>query len=376
MSNLSPKAYACRSIALIDDDRALLQVFSAYLKDDYEVSVFSDPLSAMEAIRSEQFDLVISDIHMPGLDGLALRRHLSSDPSTDIVPFVFLTAQDGALVQDRAALLGIDDYLIKPVKKSQLRRVVDRVLRRNARVRARLGDRLDQSITDCLRPALPDRLGEWRFAFMSRSASAGGGDFIHFRQYDDQITLLVGDAMGHGEQAKFFAHAHAGFLHGLLSAFPEASPPAAVLARISDAMLVEPVLKAAMLSCIVLQLKPDGSLCCAAAGHPAPVLVDEQGTRAIKVGGLLPGLMTDYKYAERRLIMRQRARLLLYTDGLFDAPGASRSRESLEREIFGILLDSAGDDLGTAAARIEGCFDMATAGALEDDATFVLLERT
>lgn len=375
MRHQMPNGGARHHIALVDDDRALLKVFSVYLEDNYQVSSFSDPVRAVQAIQSGHFDLVISDIHMPGLDGLALRRHLSRDPSTDIVPFVFLTAQDGALVQERAALLGIDDYLVKPVKKAQLCRVVDRVLRRNARVRAQLGNRLDESITDCLRPAVPARLGDWRFASMARSASAGGGDFIHYRQYGDRITLLLGDAMGHGEQAKFFAHAHAGFLHGLLSSFPDSVSPAVLLARISDAMRVEPVLKTAMMSCIVAQLDPKGILRCAAAAHPAPLYVDAEGARVVEVGGLPPGLMTSYQYAERRIELKQGARLLLYTDGLFDGARGSRSGESLEKEVTDILSNSITAKLESAATQLERCFDRATAGPPEDDATFVIIER-
>ena len=213
-------------VATIDDDPSQLSVIGAYLSDSYQVMPFSQPEEAVERLRRSPPDLVLADIRMPGMDGLELRRRLAQDPATELVPFIFMTESRDDMVREQADLLGIDDFLLKPVRKRQLLAAVQRTLYRSRSLRARLGHRIDAAITEALRPKLPATLGCWRAEVRSVAAEAGGGDFISHTQTTDQACLVLVDVMGHGVAAKFFAHAHAGYIGGLLHSRPDAWEPA------------------------------------------------------------------------------------------------------------------------------------------------------
>jgi CheY-like chemotaxis protein len=91
------------------------------------VSFAHDGQQALEMLRSERFDLLLSDVSMPNLDGLGLLEAVHEQLATPI-PVVCITAF--AVVGEKEALLdqGFDDYLSKPVDMDELRRVVARYL--------------------------------------------------------------------------------------------------------------------------------------------------------------------------------------------------------------------------------------------------------
>lgn len=149
-------------IVVIDDDPVMHKLATAYLSDRFDVTSFSNGPAAIAALREMRADLIICDISMPGMDGLEVRRRLSREAKTDICPFVFLTgAGIDATTEQRAAELGIDDYLTKPIKKQRLLNVVDRLLQRARQVRVRLGPEIDAAVTAALRPSLPARIGPY-----------------------------------------------------------------------------------------------------------------------------------------------------------------------------------------------------------------------
>ena len=78
-----------------------------------------------------------------------------------------------------------------------------------------MGELLDQRMTSALRPLLPaSDIHGYQLALQTRAAAVGGGDFLLVK---DRV-LWLGDVMGHDTDAKFFAHAYAGYLRGLLTA--------------------------------------------------------------------------------------------------------------------------------------------------------------
>ncbi|MDA1379023.1 response regulator [Plesiomonas shigelloides] len=108
--------------------------------------------------------MILSDIAMQGMDGLSLRKNLSGQLETDILPFVFITGDDSGHVRQTAARLGVDDYLVKPVKKAALLDIVSRVLQRSLHLKNRISQRLDPKVTAGLRPSLPSKseVTAWR----------------------------------------------------------------------------------------------------------------------------------------------------------------------------------------------------------------------
>jgi two-component system alkaline phosphatase synthesis response regulator PhoP len=116
-------------IFVVEDDEDLLQLLEAYLlRQGYEVELFSDGKEALRAALNDPPDLVILDLMLPGLDGLALATRLREERAH--VPIIMLTAR--TTEQDRLAGLraGADDYVVKPFSPAEVVLRVQAVLRR------------------------------------------------------------------------------------------------------------------------------------------------------------------------------------------------------------------------------------------------------
>ena len=363
-----------RSVALVDDDAAIRQVIEYYLTGDYDVISFSDATSAMKYLAINSVSVVISDINMPDMSGMELRQALAKNPRTDLVPFIFLTGDTNLSTQDAAVDLGVDDYLVKPVRKGQLLSVLKRILKRAEGVKTNLNNRLDENITAALCPEVSLDYGPFRIVSRTRNAKAGGGDFLFSHETEQSLLVVLGDIMGHGEQAKFFAHAHAGYFHGLANATNSDLPPSEYLKKLSDAIGHSTVLEATLVTCVAVRLGRDGSMAIASAGHPAPWRVTESGVNELNVGGTLPGLVDDVDYQEAEVDLDE-DRLVLYTDGLIECGNSKQERAKLYdlmRARLGGLRSTAIDQ----AARLTMLmFDEFTAGQAGDDATLVMIEK-
>ncbi len=104
-----------RARVLVADDNADMRGFLAsLLSDAYQVETASDGKQALEAAQARPPDVVLSDVMMPGLDGLGLVRALRAAPATRGVPVILLSARAGPEAAAGGLDAGADDYLAKP----------------------------------------------------------------------------------------------------------------------------------------------------------------------------------------------------------------------------------------------------------------------
>lgn len=116
-------------ILIAEDDRELCQLFSHVLtKNGYTVRGVSNGREALDALDTDYFDLIISDIMMPVMDGLELVRQLRSAGST--IPVLMITAKDTFDDMRQGFLSGSDDYMTKPVNVNEMVLRVGALLRR------------------------------------------------------------------------------------------------------------------------------------------------------------------------------------------------------------------------------------------------------
>jgi len=127
---IEPRA---QRILLVDDDPRLLVVLAEQLRDDgYDVATARDGQEALRRLEAGWPDLILLDLMMPRVDGLALARQIKAEAD---LPIIVLSAIDTA--DSKARLLDevAEDYVAKPYHYPELRARVQRVLRR-------LGDRI------------------------------------------------------------------------------------------------------------------------------------------------------------------------------------------------------------------------------------------
>lgn len=116
-------------ILIAEDDRELRQLFQHVLgKNGYMVKGVSDGREAMEAMDNDYFDLIISDIMMPNVDGYELVRSLRDAGNT--IPVLMITARDAFDDMRLGFLSGTDDFMVKPVNINEMVLRVSALLRR------------------------------------------------------------------------------------------------------------------------------------------------------------------------------------------------------------------------------------------------------
>ena len=114
-------------LAIIDDDQEILTLLDEYLaKNGFEVEGFADGESFLSRDETE-FDLLILDIGLPGIDGLEICRRLRQKSS---IPIIMLTAASDDLDRILGLELGADDYLGKPFNPRELLARIKALLRR------------------------------------------------------------------------------------------------------------------------------------------------------------------------------------------------------------------------------------------------------
>lgn len=310
-------------VFLVDDDPSDLKAHHRMLSGSYDVVPLPDAASAIALFHTRRPDLIISDLHMPDINGAALRRKISALPDGDLVPFVFLSAAAESINDMNLLRLGIDDYIVKPATAQALQRVAARILGRQNQIQRAVESRFHRDVQKYLHPHLPPAAGPWHIALQNRMADTGGGDFTLHHETGDGMTVFLADVMGHGTEAKFFTYAYAGYLHSLFRmAMVSRAPlqPCDFLRRLSDAVADDEFLDGTMLTCQSFHLGAMGTISIASAGHPPPLLLPHAGRpHVLAAGGPLPGLHTDIGYTQQQLALGAGDKVIFATDGFFDA---------------------------------------------------------
>ncbi|MGN0522538.1 MAG: response regulator transcription factor [Eubacterium sp.] len=116
-------------ILVVEDDRELNRTVCAYLNQNgYETTGCLNAHEAYDAMYGNMFDLIISDIMMPDIDGFEFAETVRE--INDEIPILFMTARDDFSSKQRGFRAGIDDYMVKPVDLDELMLHIGALLRR------------------------------------------------------------------------------------------------------------------------------------------------------------------------------------------------------------------------------------------------------
>ena len=116
-------------ILVVDDDPNVNKSICTFLnRNGYQASGCTNVNDALYKMYDEPFDLVISDIMMPGTDGFEFAENIRQNDQN--IPILFVSARDDLTAKQRGFMLGIDDYMTKPVNFDELLLRIGALLRR------------------------------------------------------------------------------------------------------------------------------------------------------------------------------------------------------------------------------------------------------
>ncbi len=354
-------------ILIVDDEPDLERLFRQRLRQEIRAGTYSlvfahDGVEALEILAGpERFDLVISDINMPRMDGLEL---LDRIPITPDIRAVIVSAY-GDMKNIRIAMnRGAFDFITKPVDFSDLRITIERTLRNLSEWRETVASkdrlvkieneldvarRMQRSILPKKFPAGP----QYKLHASMRTARAVGGDFYDFMILGDgRVGFAVADVSGKGVPAALFMMSTRTMLKG---AAIGSSNPGEALASVNNLLADD---NAAMMFVTMLYMIFDpsnGRLTYVTGGHDGPVLVhaDGSGSELPRTGGIALGVIPNSKYECRTVTVTPGDIVVLYTDGVTEARNVAGGQFGMERLCS--VFD--GNPPADPEAAIRGVFD-------------------
>jgi DNA-binding NarL/FixJ family response regulator len=138
-----------KKILLVDDDLTLRNVLRHYLESQgYHVEDVASGEAGLEAFNTYAPDLVVSDVAMMGIDGFEFCRQLRSQPSGQLVPFIFLSGRDEVADRVQGHTTGADGYITKPFEIQELLAKIEGLLERSRRIHAEIIQMMQQIIAN------------------------------------------------------------------------------------------------------------------------------------------------------------------------------------------------------------------------------------
>ncbi len=118
-------------ILVVEDSPTMRQLITFTLKrlKDVDITEASDGVDGLKKIAGGKFDLILTDINMPIMDGLKLVSLVRNDPVNKGIPIVVITTEGGQEDRDRAMTLGANSYITKPIQAANLLNTVKELLK-------------------------------------------------------------------------------------------------------------------------------------------------------------------------------------------------------------------------------------------------------
>lgn len=307
------------AVLVVEDNATLRRLLEYRLGKRFDVRSAVHGEHALQLIEEQPPDLIVSDIMMPHMDGFALLAALRSDARFQAIPFIFLTAKNDDLSRQKGLRKGVDDYLTKPFDIDHLIGRVDQIVQRSQTYQTKLNSRIGRDFSDKLLPRqMPVEAG-YRTTFFSQPKEDGGGDLFDWAPAGDGTYLItVGDIMGKGLQAKFYAFSFLSYIRSTIHAMlHDTVSPAALMKRVNEMLINDQVLEETFASLLLMRWEPKNNrVVYTNAGHCRPILVGPNGAGMVEHSDLILGLDPMTEYRDYSLDIPPEHALLCYTDGL------------------------------------------------------------
>lgn len=299
----------------------------------YEFQFAGNGVQALERLREGgDFDIVLSDINMPEMDGLTLLQQIPSvDPN---IKSVIISAY-GDMENIRAAMnRGAFDFVTKPIDFEDLRITIDRTVRHLEMWREALASRdklisiqnelgLANGMQQSILPAKFPEGDSFKIHGIMEPARNVGGDFFDIVRLDaDRYGLAIADVSDKGVPAALFMMSSRTLLKG---AAVGTLDPSRVLNEVND-LLIEDNRTGMFVTMLYGIFDPEtGEFEYANGGHNPPLLARANGTAEYldMPEGIALGLFSEISFGKKKIKLEKGDALILYTDGVTEAMNES-----------------------------------------------------
>lgn len=119
-----------KNILIVDDSESIREAVGFTLENaQYTVHKAEDGLEALQKLKSNQYQLIITDLYMPNLDGIGLIREIRQQPEHQFIPIIFLTTENSGTKKEEARSAGATGWIVKPFVPEKLLAVVQKLIR-------------------------------------------------------------------------------------------------------------------------------------------------------------------------------------------------------------------------------------------------------
>jgi len=331
------------AILIVDDEVRITEILDLYLrKQGYTTRTATNGLDALEKMADFIPDLIISDLMMPGMDGIELCKEVKTRKEFNNPYFMMLTAKATVDSKIEGLKIGADDYITKPFNVKELVARVNSAMRIKAlqneileknmeleRYKAamenelQLAARFQESLIPTDGP-LNERI---TLKTVFQPTIHIGGDIFDVRTTPEgDVVFFVADVTGHGIVAALIS---AMIKLSFIQAVTTTADPSVIAGKINSD-IVTTTSEEHFASMFLGRFRSDAqALTVVRAGHPPALLRKANGrVLALNPPGFLLGIDADATFPSQEIPVAAGDRLLLYTDGISEA-------ENPERGLFG-----------------------------------------
>ncbi|MDH6533679.1 response regulator [Parabacteroides sp. 52] len=325
-------------ILSVDDEQDLEILLSQYFrrkikKGEYEFTFVHNGLEALQAILAQpDFDIILSDINMPEMDGLTLLTKINElrNPAMKCI----MVSAYGDMENIRTAMnRGAFDFTTKPINLEDLDRTIEKAIEQIDFVKNAQNEHLQlksiqsdlkvaREIQETILPKMFDPFPREKtfdiYAYMSAAKYVGGDFYDFFKIDDDRLGFVIADVSGKGVPAAIFMAISRTVIRAI--ALSENSA-AMCMKRANEILCKESVNDMFVTVFYGILNVHTGLVTYCNAGHNPPVLMkcDSTVSFVTLTGDRILGALTDSTYHEKELQLAPGDNLFLYTDGITEA---------------------------------------------------------
>jgi len=331
---ITPAAETAK-ILIVDDQEENCAVLQRRLeKEGHACAAVYDGATALERLAAEDFDLVLLDIMMPGIDGREVLRRIKTDEKLRHVPVIMISALDQIESVVACIEQGAEDYLPKPFNPVLLRARIgsslDRKRLRDAEQAAFAAlkesqEKLAAELSEAaayVQSVLPAPITDgpvcasWQFL---PSSSLGGDAFGYGPEKDGKFGVCLLDVCGHGVGAALLSISVLNVIRAESLPGVNFSDPGEVLAGLNNAFPMEKQGEMFFTAWCGIHDPTTRRIRFAAGGHPPAIMVAPDGsTSVLAAKGPVIGAMPGMQFASAEAVIPPGARLFVFSDGAYE----------------------------------------------------------